>query len=86
MPASATFHSNRGDKSALILVKRSKYEFSATPVYVPRASVEGKKEGDVFTITEEFELVDIVSLNEETGEMETRTTNDGVPLKMMRML
>ena len=37
--AKAKFHSVRGEKSALILVRPNAFVFSATPVYVPRTAI-----------------------------------------------
>lgn len=85
--ALATFHSLRGEKSALLMVKANALEFSATPVYVPRVGADhfAKKEltdadkGLSFEIPDGYKLVDIVDV--ETGE--TRTTKDGTPLKQL---
>lgn len=78
--AKATFHSNRGEKSSLILVKPNAFVFSAEPAYVPREAIPaGVKEGDTFEIPDGFKLVDIV--DHETGEV--RTTKDGMPLKQL---
>lgn len=77
--AKAKFHSNRGEKSALILVRENAFVFSATPVYVPRASVEGMVEGQEFDIPDGFRCVDIIDV--ETGEV--RTAKDGSPLKQL---
>jgi pyruvate kinase len=79
--AIATFHSNRGEKSALILVKANAFVFSATPVYVPRTALaEDIKKGDTFTLPDGYTLVDIVDI--ETGEV--RTTKTGVALKQLQ--
>ena len=77
--AIATFHSLRGEKSALIMVKANKFVFSATPCYVPRAAVEGLTEGATFEIPDGFKLVDII--DSETGEV--RHAKDGTPLKQL---
>jgi hypothetical protein len=85
--AVATFNSIRGEKSALILLKANPLEFSATPVYVPRAGVEyfAKKriadlaKGDTFEIPDGYKLVDMVDT--ETGEV--RMAKDGSPLKQL---
>jgi hypothetical protein len=77
--AIAKFHSLRGEKSALILVKANKFVFSASPCYVPKASVEGLEPGAEFEIPDGYKLVDMV--NTETGEV--RTTEDGQPLKVL---
>ena len=78
--AIATFHSNRGEKSALILVRPNKFVFSAVPVYVPRAAMPVDiKQGDEIEIPDGYKLVDIIDV--ETGEV--RTTQDGTPLKQL---
>ena len=78
--ATAKFHSLRGEKSALILVKRNALMFSSVPVYVPRTGLpKGIKEGEEFPIEDGYVLIDIV--DHETGEV--RTTNDGTPLKQL---
>ena len=38
LTAVAEFHSLKGEKSALVLVKRHAFEYDATPAYVPRTS------------------------------------------------
>ena len=74
------FHSLRGEKSALCMVKRSEYEFGGSPVYVPRAPWgENPQKGDSVDIPDNFRLVDMV--NPETGEV--RTTESGEPLKVL---
>ncbi len=77
--AIAKFHSLRGEKSALILVKPNKFVFSATPCYVPRAAVDGLNPGDDFEIPDGFQLIDMVDV--ESGEV--RTASDGTPLKVL---
>ena len=76
--ALATFHSNRGEKSSLILIKANALVFNATPVYVPRAATEGLKEGESFEIPDGFRIVDMV---DENGE--SRKTESGEPLKVL---
>jgi hypothetical protein len=77
--AIAKFHSLRGEKSALILVKQNAFVFSATPVYIPREALpEGIQSGDSFVIPDGFTLVDMVN---EDGEV--RTANDGQALKVL---
>lgn len=76
--AKAVFHSNRGEKSALILLKANEFVFSSTPVYVPRTAVAGLSEGDIIDIPDGYKLADIIG---EDGEI--RTTKDGVPLKQL---
>ena len=85
----ATFHSIRGEKktSALLLVKKNVLSFSSDPVYVPLAGAEhfaGRKltdddKGFAFEIPDGYTLEDIV--DSVTGE--TRTANDGSPLKQL---
>lgn len=75
----ATFNSLRGEKSALIMVKANKFEYSAKPVYVPRTAVEGLNIGDEFELPNGGRFVDLVDY--ETGEV--RTTKEGVPLQTM---
>jgi hypothetical protein len=78
--AVAKFHSLRGEKSALILVKRNALMFASVPCYVPRTGLpKGIKEGAEFTIEDGYVLVDIVDF--ETNEV--RTTTDGTPLKQL---
>ena len=86
--AKAKFHSLRGEKSALILVKKSDFQFSASPVYVPRAAVisacnvetEDDLEKDMtFNIPDSYRLEDIV--DSESGEI--RTATDGSHLKQL---
>lgn len=78
--AIAKFHSLRGEKSALIMVKPNAFVFSASPVYVPRVAIpEGITEGAEFEIPDGFKLIDMV--DPETGEV--RTATDGTPLKVL---
>jgi hypothetical protein len=77
--ALATYHSDRGEKSALIMVKANKFEFSPRPAYVSRKGVEGLEVGDSFQIPDGYKFVDIV--DSETGEI--RTTKDGIPLQTL---
>ena len=78
--AKLTFHSLRGEKSALCMIKQSEYEFGGTPVYVPRAPWgESPKKGDSVEIPDNFRLIDMVDVS--TGEV--RTTESGEPLKVL---
>ena len=77
--AQATFHSFRGEKSALILVKANAFVFASTPVYVPRNAVEGKNPGDTFEIPDGYTLIDMV--DGETGEI--RKASNGEALKTL---
>lgn len=79
--AIAKFHSFRGEKSALILVKANAFVFSSTPCYVPKSAIaEGINEGDEFEIPDGYTLVDMVDV--ETGEV--RTSKEGVALKVLQ--
>jgi len=78
--AIAKFHSNRGEKSALILVKANQFTFGTDPVYIPREALpEGIAEGEEFEIPNGYKLVDFPDFK--TGE--PRTTEDGQHLKML---
>lgn len=77
--AQATFHSFRGEKSALVLIKANAFVFQATPVYVPADAVQGMEKGDRFEIPDGYQLVPIVDI--ETGEV--RTSKDGSTLYML---
>ena len=75
----AKFHSLRGEKSALVLVKTNAFVFSASPVYIPREALPADiKEGDSFEIPDGFRLVDMV---DEEGTV--RTTKEGEALKVL---
>jgi len=77
--ATAIFHSNRGDKSALILVKANAFVFQATPVYVPRTAIPpARNKGGTIEVPDGYTLVDM--LNEDGTP---RTTEDGITLKML---
>jgi len=76
----AKFHSLRGEKSALILVRANAFVFNTVPVYIPREALpEGIEEGEIFEIPDGYKLVDMVDI--ESGEI--RTTKKGEPLKML---
>lgn len=78
--AIAKFHSFRGEKSALIMVRANKFVFSSSPCYVPKEALPtGIVEGAEFEIPDGFTLVDYVDF--ETGEV--RTTKEGTPLKVL---
>ena len=78
--AIAKFHSFRGEKSALIMVKSNPLVFTSDAVYVPKAAIpEGIKEGDTFSIPDGYRIVDYVDF--ETGEC--RTARDGSHLKVL---
>ena len=78
--AIAKFHSFRGEKSALIMVKANLLVFTATAVYVPKEAVPSDiKEGDTFEIPDGFKIVDYVDF--ESGEV--KTSKEGSPLKVL---
>lgn len=75
--ALATFHSLRGEKSALILVRPNAFVFSATPVYVPATAIPaGTEEGAIIEIPDGYKIVPMVDT--ETGEI--RTSESGAQL------
>jgi len=80
--AVAVFHSLRGEKSALVLVKRNALEFDSKPAYVPRVGIahligvpidelSNELAGTVVSIPDNYRLIPMVS---EDGEV--RTTKD----------
>lgn len=84
--AKAKFHSFRGEKSALILVKANDFVFSASPVYVPRIAVikalrlaSDVKEEDIankdFEIPDGFKLAPM--LDEDGKERTTQPDAQG---------
>ncbi len=77
--ALATFHSKRGEKSALILVKANKFVFQARPCYVPLKAVEGKAEGEEFQIPDGFTFVPMTN-----DDGTSRTADSGEPLCMLQ--
>lgn len=62
------FHSLRGEKSALMLIKDS-FAFSSTPVYIPRTAVTDMKAGDTIPFPKGYKTAPIVDV--ETGEVRT---------------
>jgi len=78
--ATAVFHSLRGEKSALLLIKENPFVFSATPVYVPKAAVSAFKPGDTIDVPNGYTIVDMIDT--ESGEV--RTAADGSPLKVLQ--
>ena len=76
----ATYHSDRGDKSALLLVQSNKFSYEKTPVYVPRTAVEGLEYGEQVEIPDNCQIVEWVDF--ETGEV--RTTEDGQSLHVLK--
>lgn len=72
----AIYHSDRGEKSALLLVKANKFEFSAKPAYVPRTAVQGHEIGDEIQIPDGYEFKELIDVK--TGEV--LTTKNGEPL------
>ena len=81
--ATAIFHSNRGTKSALLLVRPNAFVFSATPCYVPRTAVANLSEGDTIEIPDGFSFVDM--LNEDGTPRTTEPDKNGnvATLKML---
>lgn len=91
--AQAIFHSLRGEKSALILVKANALVFNNIPVYVPREAVvqlsgrsmdelskHNPKEAVInFQIPDGYRIESFV--DPETGEI--RKTNEGEELKVL---
>ena len=78
--ATAKFHSFRGDKSALVLVKANPFTFQSDAVYVPKEAIPaGIKEGDSFEIPSGYKVVDMI--DPETGEC--RQSKDGHNLKVL---
>ncbi len=77
--AIAKFHSFRGEKSALILVKANKFVLAYQCVYVPKDACKDMVAEQEFTIPDGFTLVDMTN---EDGSI--RTTNEGQPLKMLQ--
>lgn len=73
--ALAKYHSERGEKSALLLVKANKFQFVPSCAYVPREAVADHEVGDEFYIPDGYSLAPMVG---EDGEV--RTTKDGEPL------
>lgn len=71
--ATATFHSFRGKKSALILLRESDWSFEMTPVYVPKEKCIGLEKGALIEIPDGFRIVPIIDI--ETGK--PRTAEDG---------
>ena len=75
--AKAMFHSLRGEKSALIMIKANQFIFGASPAYIPKAALpEGIKENEFFDIPDGYKLVPFVDF--ESGQI--RTTKDGQQL------
>lgn len=77
--ALATYHSDRGESSALVMVKANKFEFSAKPAYIPREAVAGLNVGDTFELPDGFRFVE--KIDYKTGEVQT--TKEGVPLHIL---
>lgn len=78
--AIAKFHSFRGAKSALIMVKANVLVFNATAVYVPKEAIPaGLAEGSNFEIPDGYRIEQFVDPT--TGE--PRVTKDGEPLHVL---
>lgn len=78
--ATAIYHSDRGESSALLQIKKHELEMSHQIAYTSRKALEGKEVGDEFPIPDNFELIDWV--DGKTGEV--RTTKNGEPLKVLK--
>lgn len=77
--AIAKFHSFRGEKSALILVKANAFVFNATVVYVPKEAIPaGIKEGDSFEIPDGYTLAPMVD-----ADGVARTAKNGETLHIL---
>ena len=74
--ATAIYHSDRGTKSALILVKNHALELDSTPCYVSRDAVAHLSEGESFEIPDGFSLIPMLEEDNKTP----RTTKDGAVL------
>lgn len=72
----ATFHSLRGQSSALLMVHENEFLFSAVPVYCPRTAVQGLVPGDTLTIPDNLRIVDF---KDKDGN--PRTSTSGARLK-----
>lgn len=78
--AKATFHSFRGEHSALITVKASALCFGSTFVYVPKeAFPEDAEKGDTIDIPDGYKIVDFIDWE----SSEPRTSKDGSILKVL---
>lgn len=66
-------------KSALILVRKNKFEFSASPAYIPAAAVADLEAGESFELPDGFEFVPMM---DEDGN--PYTTKDGQPLHCLK--
>ena len=64
------YHSERGEKSILVMYKENAFQFG-TPVYIPRSAWSNGKQGD----TMEIPAMELVPLVGENGE--ERTAKDG---------
>ncbi len=86
----ATFHSYRGEKSALIMVKANQFVFSGDPVYIPRTSlpsnlieaVDALKEGEELKKDDPLKVFNIpegyslTPLTNEDGSIRTTTSGE----------
>lgn len=78
--AIAKFHSFRGEKSALVMVKKNVFEMTATAVYVPKEAIPaGLAEGATFDIPDGYSVVPMV---DQDGVV--RTTKEGATLHMLK--
>lgn len=84
--AKAKFHSFRGEKSALIMVKRNAFEIQSHPVYVPKDAViavlgDTPEKGDAFDIPDGYTLAPM--LDENGAPRTTKPDADGVTANLM---
>lgn len=76
--AKAKFHSFRGEKSALIMVRANAFVFSGSPVYVPKSAIidilgEEPEKGTEFDIPDGYKLQ---PLTDEEGNPRTTNPNE----------
>jgi hypothetical protein len=67
-------------KSVLLAIKKDKMCYSSTLVYAPNFDFKLQQE---IELPEDVQIVDWTFRNPDTGEIETRTTKGGVPLKVL---
>lgn len=72
--AQITYHSERGEKSALVMYKENPFQFGGQPVYIPRSAWNGAKQGDTMDVP----AMHLVPMTDEEGN--ARTSKDGAVL------
>jgi len=78
--AIATFHSFRGEKSALIMIKANPFVMSASPAYIPASAVPSTTEkGATIEVPDGYKLTPFVDFT--TGEV--RKTKEGADLHVL---